>query len=323
MSDKKQSLDPFNPETSVAMAVAREQRAQYIRESLARLTPQPGSGRATSRRGPSLRQPAILVCLSATFLLFYITVLDIELPRTVAPGILLAIFVAATLSSIAGFAFSAICGAILVHLMTGPVQIVELMIVSSIAIQVLSVWALRASIDWKTVPAFLIGGAASIPLGVYLLFHVDPHTFSTVMGVALICYGIFMLFRRPITLRRQFGKVAHGISGFVGGITGGFAGFPGAFVTIWCSLQGWDKRRQRAIYQPFILAMQILTLLVIHFMSLRTQRPGLPALDFAYVPAAIVGTWCGLAVFARLSDRQFGAAINLLLIASGTGLFVA
>ena len=32
---------------------------------------------------------------------------------------------------------------------------------------------------------------------------------------------------------------------------------PGSFVTIWCSMRGWDKLRQRATYQPFILAMQV------------------------------------------------------------------
>ncbi len=37
-------------------------------------------------------------------------------------------------------------------------------------------------------------------------------------------------------------------------ITGGLAGFPGAFVTIWCGLKGWDKAHQRGVYQPFILS---------------------------------------------------------------------
>ena len=48
--------------------------------------------------------------------------------------------------------------------------------------------------------------------------------------------------------------------GALGGITGGLAAFPGAFVTIWCSVRGWDKSVQRAVTQPFILAMQLITL---------------------------------------------------------------
>jgi len=65
--------------------------------------------------------------------------------RTAAP--LVAILVAAAASSIAGFAFSALCGALLFHLMDSPVYAVEVMILCSIAIQLFSVAALRHSID--------------------------------------------------------------------------------------------------------------------------------------------------------------------------------
>ena len=55
--------------------------------------------------------------------------------------------------------------------------------------------------------------------------------------------------------------------GFLGGLTGGLAGFPGASVTIWCALKGWDKAHQRGVYQPFILCMQPISLLAIQLMQ--------------------------------------------------------
>jgi uncharacterized protein len=36
-------------------------------------------------------------------------------------------------------------------------------------------------------------------------------------------------------------------AGALGGIAGGLAGFPGLFVTIWCSMRGGDKLQQRAV----------------------------------------------------------------------------
>ena len=51
---------------------------------------------------------------------------------------LIAVFAASTVSSIAGFAFSALCGALLFHLMDSPVYAVHVMIVCSIAIQFLT-----------------------------------------------------------------------------------------------------------------------------------------------------------------------------------------
>ena len=75
---------------------------------------------------------------------------------TVVP--LAMVLVASTVSSIIGFAFSALCGALLFHVIDSPVYAVQVMIVCSIAIQLLCVAALWHSIDWRSLPVFLIGG---------------------------------------------------------------------------------------------------------------------------------------------------------------------
>jgi uncharacterized membrane protein YfcA len=119
------------------------------------------------------------------------------------------------------------------------------------------------------------------------------------------------------------GPTWDGAVGFLGGLTGGLAAFPGAFVTIWCGLKGWDKARQRGVYQPFILTMQPISLGFIYLMrpsSLNTTQLDLKTL--AFVPAALLGAWFGLRIFKRLSDRQFEIAVNGLLIVSGMGLIL-
>jgi uncharacterized protein len=241
------------------------------------------------------------------------------------PGValaLIAVFVAATVSSIAGFAFSALCGALLFHLMDSPVYAVNVMIVCSIAIQLLSVAALRHSIDWRSLPIFLIGGVLGVPAGVYLLLHLPTGAYRNVIGGLLIAYGGYLLLRWPARSLRM-GPWSDACAGFLGGVTGGLAGFPGASVTIWCGLKGWDKARQRGVYQPFILSMQPVTLAAIYLM--RPSSSTVTALDWktlAFVPAALLGAWFGLRIFKRLSDRQFEIVVNTLLILSGIGLIL-
>jgi uncharacterized protein len=233
---------------------------------------------------------------------------------------LAAIFAASTLSSIAGFAFSAICGAFLFHLMAKPVNVVQIMIVCSIAIQAMSVLTLRNAIAWRHLGRFLIGGVVGLPLGVYFLTHLAAGLYLRCIGVFLIAYGLYMLLRSPPTAIRSLPVVDYA-AGFIGGITGGFAGFPGAFVTIWCGLKGWSKDQQRGVYQPFILIMQVLALALI--VLIRRSGPaggGIDLLALSYVPGALLGTWCGIAIFRRLNDRQFAKTVNLLLIVSGIGL---
>ena len=233
---------------------------------------------------------------------------------------LIAVFAASTVSSIAGFAFSALCGALLFHLMDSPVYAVHVMIVCSIAIQILSVATLWRTIEWRCLRIFLIGGFLGVPAGVYLLLHLPSTTYRTVIGSLLIIYGSYLLLRPPAR-SLSLGRVSDVCAGILGGITGGLAGFPGAFVTIWCGLKGWDKAHQRGVYQPFILAMQPVTLITIHLMRPASSVQG--QLDwkmFAFVPAALLGAWFGLRIFKRLSDRQFEFVVNALLIASGIGL---
>ncbi len=235
---------------------------------------------------------------------------------------LIAVFMASTVSSIAGFAFSALCGALLFHLMDSPVYTVSVMIVCSIAIQSLSVAALWHSIDWRSLPILLAGGFLGVPAGVYLLLRLPTGAYHGVIGGLLIVYGGYLLLRWPVRSMRT-GSLLDACAGFIGGITGGLAGFPGAFVTIWCGLKGWDKARQRGVYQPFILSMQLVTLVAIHLM--RPSPSAATQLDWkmlAFVPAALLGAWFGLRIFKRLSDRQFDIVVNVLLIFSGFGLIL-
>ncbi len=242
-----------------------------------------------------------------------------------APISLLTLFViyaAATCSSVGGFAFSALCGAVLFRTLDTQVQAVEIMLICSIAIQSLSVLALRNEIDWRPLLQFLTGGVVGLPIGIHALLHLPKPVFASVFGALLIAYGTFMLFRPPLRVRADVAawNVA---AGAVGGVTGGLAAFPGAFVTIWCGLKGWNKSRQRGVYQPFILVMQILAVSILAMLPTglslsRSFDPGI----VEYVPAALMGTVLGLWFFRKMTDRHFAIAVNILLVASGAGMLL-
>jgi uncharacterized membrane protein YfcA len=257
----------------------------------------------------------ILILLHAILL----ETLDLFAPGS-SIGAVLAVLVSATVSSIAGFAFSAICAAMLLPLIQEPVQVVRILLLSSIAIQSLSVWALRRSVDWWALFPFLTGGLFGLPIGLYLLLHIQPSYYVRLLGMLLVLYGAYMLFRKPLTVRSR--PIHDAMVGVAGGVTGGLAAFPGAFVTIWCGMKGWDKARQRGVYQPFILVMQLLALLMVQYVTPVMAGPGLGADAWTFIPAALLGTCCGLAIFKRLTDWQFATAVNLLLIVSGLGLMI-
>lgn len=240
----------------------------------------------------------------------------------VALGTVAAIGVAAFASALAGFAFSAICGAFLFQFRHDTVAVVQIMLICSIANQMLGVWSLRHDIRLKVLIPFLAGGVVGVPTGVWLLLHVNVALYIKGVGVILLFYGLYMLFRRPVLLRRSpvAGDV---VSGFLGGLTGGFAATPGFPVSVWCSMKGWDKVRQRAVFQPFILLLQFVAMGCIAVMAPRHAAGiGVPPIVWACVPAGLIGTAWGLAWFQQMTDRQFASAINMLLVISGAILLV-
>ena len=73
-----------------------------------------------------------------------------------------ALLLAALVSSIAGFAFSAIAGCALAYLGVEPVHAVQTMVLCSIATQSYAVWKIRESIDWRSLWPMVVTGAATM-----------------------------------------------------------------------------------------------------------------------------------------------------------------
>ena len=232
-----------------------------------------------------------------------------------------AITLAAALASIAGLAFSAIGQALLAPLSYSPVQLVRILMLCSIATQSYGIVSLWRHMAWRALPPYLIGGAVGLPAGVYLLLHLDRTSFQTVIGALLVVYGIYLLARRPVVLTAGGWPIEAGM-GFLGGLTGGFAAFPGGPMAIWCSMKGWDKSRQRGVYQPFIFVMQLMGLATIPLMQGHSGRTisdmSVLARDaLVFLPGTLIGSWFGLQVFHGLSDRGFGRCFAVLLAVSG------
>jgi uncharacterized protein len=228
------------------------------------------------------------------------------------------IFAGSMAAGLAGFAFSAVTGAILFHLVA-PIDAVPLLLACSITTQLFSISKLWHTMQWRQCLPYLIGGFAGIPIGAELLKSFDAHIFAAGFGFLLICYSLYMLLRPHVVLRGG-GRYVEVVAGFAGGITGGATAFPGAFPTVWCSLRGLSKLEQRGIVQPFILLMQIATL--VYFSKLGILASATLTTYLLCAPAVVLGTWLGLRLFNRIDDKRFRQVILLFLLISGATLLV-
>jgi uncharacterized protein len=238
--------------------------------------------------------------------------------HTTLIGTLLIIFAGSLAAGLAGFAFSAITGAILFHFMA-PLDAVPLLLACSITTQLFSISKLWHTMQWRQCAPYLVGGFAGIPIGAKLLKTFDAHIFAAGFGFFLICYSLYMLIRPHVVLHGG-GRYIEIAAGFAGGITGGATAFPGAFPTIWCNLRGLSKLEQRGIVQPFILLMQIATL--IYFSKLGILASATLTTYLWCAPGVALGTWLGLQLFNRIDDKRFRQVVLLFLLISGATLLI-
>jgi uncharacterized membrane protein YfcA len=225
------------------------------------------------------------------------------------------IFAGALVSALVGFAFSAVAGAILLHILP-PTEAIPLMMACSIITQAVSLVALRGTVEWRGSPVLIAGGALGIVPALYLLQTVDARWFRFGFGAFLAAYATWMLLRPAVARASSTpGQLRHALVGFGGGMIGGLTAMPGALPTIWCELRGMPKDRQRGLVQPYITVMQVLALVLL--LSQNTLSTTMVWHLVLSLPALAAGAALGIMMFRHISDALFRRIVLTLLLVAG------
>src|SRR5436190_5321734 len=231
---------------------------------------------------------------------------------------LLAAFLGAVTTGVAGFAMGLVVSGIWLHILT-PVQTVTLMVSYSVLLQGYGVWKLRRALAWRRVAPFIMGGVIGVPIGAVLLGHINAAHLRTAVGVVLLLYSIYYL-ARPALEPVQGGVPADLVIGFLNGLLGGLTGLVGIVVVIWCQLRGWPKDVQRAVFQPVIITTSAMTALWLG--ASRAFTADTVKLFLLGLPMLLAGTWVGMRLYGRLDEAGFRRVVLILLLLSGIFLIV-
>ena len=87
---------------------------------------------------------------------------------------------------------------------------------------------------------------------------------------------------------------------------------------MWASLRRWSKDDQRAVFQPVVVAVFVMTL--IWFGSTDIVTSETLRLFWIGLPAVIIGTWLGLKLYGKLDEPTFRVVVLVLLLVSGLTL---
>ena len=233
---------------------------------------------------------------------------------TLALIVLAGAFLAGFVNGLAGFGTGLVALGLWLHVVD-PVLASPLVVICSVAAQMLSLFSIKPAFNLNRLYPFLIGGMLGVPVGVMILNHIEVGSFRVAVGTFLFLYCSAMLASRRLPAIDRGGKPADGAVGFAGGILGGAAGLSGALPTVWCGLKGWGKAEQRAVYQPFNLAILAWALAAQAQQGFVTAEVGRLAL--ICLPGTVLGVWLGVRAYGRVDDRQFRLIVLWLLLASG------
>lgn len=243
-------------------------------------------------------------------------------------GLLIAILAASALmSGLSGFGFSAV-GALCLILLP-PKLGVPLLMTLSAANQLMSLRQLKADMKpmrqwWPDGPApYLLGGLIGVPIGLAILSSLPTTNLMLVFGAFLVLYAAYSLFRpHPGHAVVSGNWLTSSLVGMSGGVIGGFTAFPGAPVVVWSGLRHLPKMESRAIVQPYILVLQLLSITLLAIHSPQTFGKTYWWLVAITVPIVLPCTLMGVKLYRSLSDINFRRVTFILLGVSGLGLLI-
>ncbi|WP_189012063.1 sulfite exporter TauE/SafE family protein [Deinococcus malanensis] len=177
---------------------------------------------------------------------------------------------------------------------------------------------------WRAGPApYLLGGMTGVPAGLWMLYNLPGVTLTVTFGAFLCVYALYSIFKPDtLALTLPSGPAAAVSVGALGGVIGGFTAFPGAVVVVWAGLTRLSKADTRAVVQPYILGMQLLSLTVLAVTQPWTFGPSFWHLGVLALPFVLGCTLMGLRLYCQLSDFNFRRVTFLLLGSSGIGILI-
>jgi len=228
-------------------------------------------------------------------------------------------------SGMIGFGFGMVGASVLWIL--PPREGVPLIMLLSACSQIFSIIQLRSSMTplrawWPEGPApCILGGFLGVPIGLSVLSRLNASLTDSIIGLVILGCACWMIGRAALTDRHPLKRTLPGalFAGLIAGTIGGLCANPGPVMVIWSNLLGLSKEQQRAVVQPFILAAQLLALLI--FVIRGGVFSGcLGILWISSFTVILITTRLGVMAFHRLSNLAYNRLVIILLTISGISL---
>lgn len=230
---------------------------------------------------------------------------------------LLAIIVfSAFIQGVTSFGFSLVAIPLLALWM--PMQeIVPLLVILSLALNVMMLWSLYRHVAIGMISRLLVGGFLGIPLGIAILNYVPSGTLKQAAGAVILLVSLVLLSGKKLEI--QSTKRVLLILGGISGIMQGALSLSGPPLVLFLSNQGVEKQTFRANLTAYFTVMNIVSLPAF-FLSGKIDAQVLETSAWA-LPGMVVGIMLGSFIANRLPEAIFRRiALGLMCVAGAMAM---
>lgn len=225
-----------------------------------------------------------------------------------------AVFSGSVVQGIAGFGMALLSVPVLLHLLP-QTTVTPALIIAGTVMNGFFMWNLRRSVSWKLIVPVLMGAAAGVLPGVKLLQYVPAAPFKAGVGTVIVLSGLLLWRGVTCPLRSPVLQLA---VGFLAGVMSGALSVSGPPVAIFFTAGSVKKDVFRASLAMFFLALNLFTLGALTAEGLLT--PQLLRFAAQLIPAVLAGSFAGLKLAGRVSEKLFRTFVMAMIILSGLSL---
>ena len=197
-----------------------------------------------------------------------------------------------------------------------PLPVSVMIIITGSGIQkIAAVKVLADNFDWKELFPYMGTGLLALPIGIYLMFsaaNLDQSLIKQIIGGCIILL-LILRWQGFIRTRDHIAPIWGHIASFWSGLLNGFANIGGPPLVIWTLSHRWSNEKIRVVLLAFSLIFVPFQLVL---MPIVFGSPVIGAFIKSLIlsPFVLLGTWLGLIIGARITQRQLKLYMQALLI---------
>ena len=173
--------------------------------------------------------------------------------------------------------------------------------------------------DFKASLRLIAASLAGIPVGIVLLTRLPEGPLRIALGLFVLFYGLYGLWRPDLRIRREPRGLVWGV-GFLAGTLGGAFNTNGPPVVIYGLARGWTPATFRATLQGYFLPTGLLILAGHGVAGLWTAE--VLRLYLYSLPGLLLGVFLGGRVNRTMAPDRFNRFVFIALAAMGTLLLL-